>query len=649
MKKMQMKKISLLTSIVMLLGTAPSLNVSAAAALSWIVEPTLVCDEVYFDSEIGWLGYNITGYDEDWGYGYGKHGIVGEDGSVILPLEYDYMISIGHNLVRVTQENNVKIYDTKGNAAVQFEKYNYNCYGLWGAEDSDYLVTSSSEVNAWLEGLANTAGDEILPQEYDYFVNMDMEKNRISASKNGKCGITDISGNEIVPFQYYNISMLEDTVVVMGDNGYGLIDYNNNQLIPCEYERLYAFDEDEQLFFANKGGKTGVIDRSNNIIIPLEYNHLYEMNEYENLFDAVKENKTGAIDSENNVIIPFEYSMVSPVHRTAQDEKLMIVAKDNKCGVINYNNETVIDFDYGYLSSCMIDSSVSVLCANKGDKYGVIDYSGNTLIPFEYDSFYFGFDCDYLILEKDNELYMVSSDNFKLIPLGADDFYSVGKYNEQGYFCIINNGKYGIANEKGTVTIQPQYDSINIVDNTDLCVVEKDNKKGLLNYVSGEELISPQYDGLSVKAEGDDITLAVKDDSGKWGFAKLDISDDPDDCIILRIDSKAAKCYGKQIINDVAPVIRNERTMLPSRFIAEALGASVEWNPEERKVTITGDNVTIILTIDSDKAYVNGEEETLDSPAFIENDRTYTPVRFICEKLGASVDWDAQSKKVIIK
>lgn len=45
---------------------------------------------------------------------------------------------------------------------------------------------------------------------------------------------------------------------------------------------------------------------------------------------------------------------------------------------------------------------------------------------------------------------------------------------------------------------------------------------------------------------------------------------------------------------------------------------------------------------------MNNEEVTLDSPAFIENDRTYTPLRFIAEKLGADVDWNGETQEVTI-
>lgn len=56
----------------------------------------------------------------------------------------------------------------------------------------------------------------------------------------------------------------------------------------------------------------------------------------------------------------------------------------------------------------------------------------------------------------------------------------------------------------------------------------------------------------------------------------------------------------------------------------------------------------MLIYIDSDIAYVNGAMVKLDSPAFIENDRTYTPIRFIAERLGATVDWDEDTQRIII-
>ncbi len=120
------------------------------------------------------------------------------------------------------------------------------------------------------------------------------------------------------------------------------------------------------------------------------------------------------------------------------------------------------------------------------------------------------------------------------------------------------------------------------------------------------------------------------------------------DIFALVIEETTASVFGEIMENDVAPIIRNDRTMLPARFVAENLGAAVEWDAEARVVTVKSDEVEIKLTIDSAVATVNGVEETLDSPAFIENDRTYTPVRYIAEKLGATVEWNDEFKMVII-
>ena len=124
--------------------------------------------------------------------------------------------------------------------------------------------------------------------------------------------------------------------------------------------------------------------------------------------------------------------------------------------------------------------------------------------------------------------------------------------------------------------------------------------------------------------------------------------------IVLTIDEHDALVYGTTKTNDVAPKVVNDRTMLPARFVAENLGATVEWDGEKQLVTITGktekqEDVTILITIGSDYAKVNGEDIKLDSPAFVENDRTYTPIRFISENLGATVEWNETEQTVTIQ
>ena len=111
--------------------------------------------------------------------------------------------------------------------------------------------------------------------------------------------------------------------------------------------------------------------------------------------------------------------------------------------------------------------------------------------------------------------------------------------------------------------------------------------------------------------------------------------------ITLNIGSTEASVDGEKSNLDVCPVIRNDRTMLPIRFVAENLGAKVEWDEKNPNyVLITKGDIKIEITLGIDIMKVNGKDVKLDSVAFAENDRTYLPVRFVSENLNAIVEWN---------
>jgi photosystem II stability/assembly factor-like uncharacterized protein len=119
------------------------------------------------------------------------------------------------------------------------------------------------------------------------------------------------------------------------------------------------------------------------------------------------------------------------------------------------------------------------------------------------------------------------------------------------------------------------------------------------------------------------------------------------------IDQKGMTVNGKFVPTDVPPVIKNNRTLVPIRFVTEAVGAQVGWDPQERKVTITLNNNKVELYIGKNTAYVNGIPKQIDPnnpkvvPIIIHN-RTYVPIRFIMEAFGAQVEWDGTTRTVTI-
>ncbi|HHW69708.1 MAG TPA: copper amine oxidase N-terminal domain-containing protein [Tenericutes bacterium] len=153
----------------------------------------------------------------------------------------------------------------------------------------------------------------------------------------------------------------------------------------------------------------------------------------------------------------------------------------------------------------------------------------------------------------------------------------------------------------------------------------------------------------------------------------------------LQIGNTTATVYGKQAVLDAAPVIIDGRTMVPIRFIAESLDCIVDWDAENKAVTILqyknfgvsgavsegvsennfgkriilqiGKNAVAVddITYDTVTTYQKGFDllkstnaVQIDAAPVIINGRTLVPIRVIAENLNCKVDWDAQNKTVTI-
>lgn len=98
-----------------------------------------------------------------------------------------------------------------------------------------------------------------------------------------------------------------------------------------------------------------------------------------------------------------------------------------------------------------------------------------------------------------------------------------------------------------------------------------------------------------------------------------------------------------------APIIVNNRTLVPIRAVVEALGGTVNWDANEQKVTIKGkDSKVIELWIGKNYIRVAGVKGTMDVAPMIYNGRTVLPLRFVSENLGCEVKWDAAEKKATL-
>lgn len=108
------------------------------------------------------------------------------------------------------------------------------------------------------------------------------------------------------------------------------------------------------------------------------------------------------------------------------------------------------------------------------------------------------------------------------------------------------------------------------------------------------------------------------------------------------------------LVLDVAPDIVEGRTMVPMRAVFEALGANVTWQAENQLIIATSGSYIISLVIGAkvmlcmDVATATETSISLDVAPYINNGRTLVPLRAVSEVLGATVDWNGETRAITI-
>lgn len=479
-----------------------------------------------------------------------------------------------------------------------------------------------------------------------------------------------------------------------------------------KYHGEYS-DELGVVFISSETHKYGTIDKHGNTLIPAEYDNIlyYYGNEYVHVMKYTEGNY-GRVDAVVNAKGEFTIDFGTYARIDKINDDAIVAKKGEKYGLVAPSGEILADFIYdeiiGLIQNQYLFENIEYVCAKKDGKYGVIDYSGKVIIPFEHD---------YRIsLWLDGKFYKVegtvSKEPYYLDTNGSVVDSSVLKQHAgvvntyiDGYYIsdettdryiVQKDGGFGLTDKNMKLIIPCNYNVITANSYGDFFYAkEKDtpgtqgaaiwfDKQGnpieYLNKYNGSPTKSGYVIGIDKESEcvgmADSLgnvlipfeyshiweigngLYAVKTNTGKEGIAEFGTGTkltDTFEGLILKIDSKTATAFNKEAKMDVAPIIKNGRTMLPARFVAENLGAEVSWDAETQTVTISLNSSHYLqITIGSDEAKVGGYRPyivKLDAPAFIENGRTYTPVRFIAESLGAKVFWqqDTQTVKILKK
>lgn len=614
--------------------TALAGSADAAWSYQWFIEPNPAYRSLDPVSENLAIFYGGESF-------FYKRGIVRlSDKKEIVPAEYNDIrllanghFALGKNITpgRTLGPGEWGVCTADGTVVVPFDYI----YGFTALGDK-YLVAQNADRKY---GVIDYAGNVVLPFEYDYLkpkyypcadsaLHETHNDSPLFAKKGEKYGLIDRAGSILIPFDYDHLAQdfsrpEKELIYVASDseNGSveGYIDYAGNVVIPPAYSHLY-FIADNVLIVYNSdssGARYGMIDTSGNILLPLEYDNLslfYAMYPSDKLkrselVQAVSHGKTGVFDLAGKPVVPIAYGAVNLF-----DNDRILVEKDGKWGMIDRAGNVLLPFDYDYLERL----SDTLLQAKKGDLFAAIRPDGTEVTPYEFTNFRYSYQDGFIVGCKGISMYgVLDADGNTCIPFVYDDIYAADSVNlsEKPLWKVQQGENWLLLDADGKEIFRRPCSDLQYNAKLGLCSVITENGAGILKIsyskpVSYRRIVTVSTDTTNIR---------------------------------LTLGETAAFVNAEVKTLDTPPFLLGDRTFVPVRFLAESLGAEVFWEDEMRTAVFVKDGTTVRLTVGTSTAYVNGEPRTLDATVFLENDRTYAPLRFVAEALGAAVEYKEEA------
>lgn len=444
-------------------------------------------------------------------YSNGKFGVIDNNGDYVISPEYDELVIIPNKAKALF----ICVYD------VNEETGEYKTKVL--NDQKKEIITGYDKV----EALDN----------FDSKQNIWFEENILRTFKDGKYGLVDFSGSELLPCEYDEITSLKgvtNNFIVVKNGKQGLVNEKGQFIVNAEYSKILPLAEDykSEYIIVDENGNYGLIGTSGKIVIEPKYQEVKYLNS-QTLY-AVKENDEWKALNENGEVVLEGYNDIKAV---ASDN--IIVVKDNKYGIVSTSNEVRIEPTYEDLKYAF---SIYYI-AKKDGNYGIINSNNEEVIEFQYSNITYiekgGFiradktDTESVIL--DNNLAQKISGIISEINLdkGYIKVYLGGEYKYYNFkleeksssevltantlFLSKKDGKYGYIDKSGKVIVDYIYDDAKEQNSCGFAAVKKDGLWGSINQI-GAEAISTSvnlneniYIDFIGKWHLDDSTLYYKD------------------------------------------------------------------------------------------------------------------------------------------
>ena len=354
-------------------------------------------------------------------------------------------------------------------------------------------------------------------QNSDESNNLWYDKKALKVQKDGKYGLIDFSGKEILPLEYEEISAvkgIENAFLIKKDGKYGIANDEGKIILNTTYTEITNLGKDDKAGYIVKddSGKYGIVDYSNKKILENKYEKIEKI--YGNDLYVVEEGgKEKVVNKDGQDVLTDNFTQISAILKT-KDQGVIFI-QDNKYGVMTLSGEVKINAEYDNLK----EAKSGIFIATKDGKTGVIDIDKNEKIPFNYQSITYNEQADIYIADDENYNSNLINGDFETkqtgiliemnqekgyIELRQNDEYKYYnfKFEEKDVKEILNNntiylskkdGKYGFVDKDGNVVVDYIYDDATEQNEYGYASIKKDGKWGSVDN-KGNVVIEPTYD-----------------------------------------------------------------------------------------------------------------------------------------------------------
>lgn len=348
-------------------------------------------------------------------------------------------------------------------------------------------------------------------QNFDKNNKLWYEENVLKVQKDGKIGLINLDGKQILPCEYDSIITLKgikNSLIIKKDSKIGLVNTDGTIIVPVEYTDISAITEDYKngYIVKNTESKFGVVNSDGKIALECKYENIKHITE-NNMYIAKLDGNWKVISEDGNSYLD------GKVANSISMNNGNIIIKDNeKYGIINIQTDLKIPSEYEYLAYMFENKYI----AKKNGKYGIINTNNDILVDFKYSDITYNKSTDYIKAKNENNTYDYMTRNFEIKLTAGEEtilngFISIKSQDDIKYynykleeksnkdvyatntlFITKTNGKYGFINKEGKVVVEPIYDDATEQNDYGYVSVKKDGKWGTIDQY-GKVVVEPMY------------------------------------------------------------------------------------------------------------------------------------------------------------